>query len=37
MAKAMQIEEGAIAALAPLDWIEKDTQTGKRRRGRVVF
>lgn len=37
VAKAMQIEEGAIAALAPLDWIEKDTQTGKRRSGRVVF
>jgi hypothetical protein len=37
VAKAMQVEEGGIAALQPLDWIEKDTQTGKRRAGRVVF
>lgn len=35
--KAMQIEANAVAALQPLEWIEKDTQTGKRRAGRVVF
>jgi len=34
VAKAMQVEEGGIAAL---DWIEKDTQTGKHRAGRAVF
>ncbi len=37
VAKAMQVEEGAVAALQPLDWIEKDTQTGRRRSGRVTF
>ena len=37
VAKAMQVEEGAIAALAPLDWIEKDTQTASAAPGGWCF
>lgn len=37
VAKGMQIDEAAIAALLPLDWIEKNMQTGQITRGTLTF
>lgn len=37
VAKAMRITENDIQALQPLDWIEKDMQTGKKLSGRLSF
>lgn len=37
VAKAMRVPEAEIEALAPLDWIEKDMQSGKKISGRLTF
>lgn len=37
VSKATGITEADIGALKPLDWLEKDTTTGKITRGRLVF
>lgn len=37
VAKSMRVPDAEIEALAPLDWIEKDMQTGKKAAGRLVF
>lgn len=37
VAKAMQVPEAEIAALKPLDWIEKEKSTGKKLSGRLTF
>lgn len=37
VAKGMQIEESQIAALKPLEWIEKNMQTGQLTTGRITF
>lgn len=37
VAKAMQVEELDIAALKPLEWIEKNMQTGRLSRGTITF
>ena len=37
VAKAMRVAESEIDDLAPLDWLEKDMQIGKKAKGRITF
>lgn len=37
VADCMQVSREDVAALLPLEWIEKDKQTGARRNGRITF
>jgi hypothetical protein len=37
VSKAMRVPESEIDALAPLDWLEKDMQSGKKAKGRITF
>ncbi len=37
VAKAMGVDEAGIAALKPLEWIEKNMQTGQTSRGVITF
>ncbi|MBZ0105535.1 MAG: hypothetical protein K8H84_07870 [Sulfuricella denitrificans] len=37
VAKAMQVQESEIAALKPLEWIEKNMATGQKKAGKLTF